>query len=336
MRPALRRLAPAAALAFALGCARDTNSAFAPAGPQAERLYDVTIMFVAVCGTVWLIVTALWIAALLRRNREDPPARDAVSEQKMHRMVAGAVGVTVLVLVGFLAVEFATSRANAAAPDEAFIDIHIVGHQWWWEIHYEDSVPSRRVTTANELHVPVGRAVRLKLTANDVIHSFWAPNLHGKLDLIPGQTNSLHFRVDRPGVYRGKCAEFCGLQHAKMDIIIVAESEADFAAYLARSRRAAAPPADSLRQRGQEVFLAGACVMCHTVRGTPAGGRLGPDLTHLASRRTIAAGALPNRKGYLAGWILDPQTIKPGARMPANDIPAADLEALLAYLGGLE
>jgi cytochrome c oxidase subunit II len=316
-------------------CARDTNSAFAPVGPQSGRMYDMFLVLVVVNGMVWLVVTSLWLLGMWRRRRSEPSI-DEASERRMYRVVTGALITTVVILLSFLLVEMGTSRAIGASLDENPIDIGVVGHQWWWEVHYEDAIPSRAVITANEIHVPVGQPVRLKLSSNDVIHSFWAPNVHGKIDLIPGHATSLRFRVDRPGVYRGKCAEFCGFQHAKMDFLVIAEPPAQYRAWLAGQRNPAVNPTDSVRLRGQEVFLAGTCVMCHTIRGTPAGGRVGPDLTHLASRRTIAAGALPNRRGYLGGWIVDPQSIKPGVRMPANPFPAQDLQALLEYLESLK
>jgi cytochrome c oxidase subunit II len=176
----------------------------------------------------------------------------------------------------------------------------------------------------------------LELRSTDVIHSFWPPNLTGKRDLIPGKVNSLWFQADTPGVYRGQCAEFCGHQHAKMGFLVIADRPDSFATWLASQRDTASTPTTELTQRGQEVFLASSCVMCHTISGTPAGSRIGPDLTHLASRRTIAAGTLPNTRGNLAGWILNPQRIKPGTRMPPNQLNPADLQALLAYLESLK
>jgi cytochrome c oxidase subunit II len=199
-------------------------------------------------------------------------------------------------------------------------------------VEYRDVVAQRGATTANEIHVPVGRMVVLELRSTDVIHSFWPISLGAKRDQIPGKENSLWLRADRPGVYRGQCAEFCGHQHAKMAFLVVAERPDSFERWLATQRDTAATPADSLTRRGQEVFLGSSCVMCHAIAGTPAGSRIGPDLTHLAGRRTIAAGTLPNTRGNLAGWIVDPQTIKPGAKMPPNLLPPADLQALLAYL----
>jgi cytochrome c oxidase subunit 2 len=192
------------------------------------------------------------------------------------------------------------------------------------------------VITANEIHIPVGQPVEFQLKSRDVIHSFWVPTLHGKRDLIPRHVTTMTLQADRPGVYRGQCAEFCGYQHAHMAILVVAEPLEQFAAWLEHQRRPAAEPSDARQQRGQEVFLSAPCVMCHTIRGTLAGGRVAPDLTHIAGRHTLAAGTLPNTPGHLAGWIIDPQHIKPGNRMPAHSLNADDLQALLAYLGSLK
>jgi cytochrome c oxidase subunit 2 len=185
------------------------------------------------------------------------------------------------------------------------------------------------------MHIPVGQPIVLKLTSHDVIHSFWAPNLHGKRDLIPGHVTTIGFQADKPGVFRGQRAEFCGYQHA-MAFLIVAESPDEFSAWLDQQRRPAAQPLDAVQQRGQEVLLSSPCMMCHTIQGTPAGGKVAPDLTHLASRRTIAAGTLPNTPGHLAGWIIAPQNIKPGSNMPPNTLDPDALQSLLAYLMSLK
>jgi cytochrome c oxidase subunit 2 len=177
--------------------------------------------------------------------------------------------------------------------------------------------------------------VRVRVRSADVIHSFWVPALHGKTDMIPGQVAETTIQADRPGEYIGQCAEFCGHQHAHMRLVVVAEPPAAFEAWLAAQRRPAPPPETDAQRQGQDVFLRGPCVMCHAIGGTPAGSRVGPDLTHVASRRMLAAGTLPNTTGHLAGWLLDPQGVKPGARMPPSGLGAAELQALLAYLGTL-
>jgi cytochrome c oxidase subunit 2 len=290
----------------------------------------------AIAAVVFVLVVAALLAALFRRRRAGEDAEDPVRERRMAAVIALSAGATVATLVAVLFLSFGTGRRLTATPPPEALQILITGRQWWWEVEYRDSVANRWATTANEIHVPVGRPVVFELRGGDVIHSFWVPNLGVKRDMIPGQETSIWFRADSPGVYRGQCAEFCGYQHAKMAFLVVAEPAPQFTAWLERQRDTARTPADSVAQRGQEVFLASSCVMCHAVAGTPAGSRVGPDLTHLAGRRTIAAGTLPNTRGHLAGWIVDPQQIKPGSRMPPNQLEPGDLQALLAYLESLE
>jgi len=278
----------------------------------------------AVCLVVF--VTLMW-AALHRRPRENE-----VSNRSLRTPVLLATGLTVLILFGFLIADISVGRAITTNPGKEAVQIRVTGRQWWWEVQYRDSIPSNWVTTANEIHVPVGRPVVFELRSGDVIHSFWPPSLTAKRDLIPGNENSLWFQADSAGVYRGQCAEFCGHQHAKMGFVIVAEPPDSFKNWLESQRDTAMTPYDPVARRGQEVFLGSSCVMCHAIGGTPAGSRVGPDLTHLASRRTIAAGTLPNTRGNLAGWIINPQAIKPGTRMPPSPLEPDDLQALLTYL----
>ncbi|MFL5514978.1 MAG: cytochrome c oxidase subunit II [Gemmatimonadales bacterium] len=312
------------------------HSALAPAGPLAsaidERLWDPMY---ATALAVFVLVTAalLWGAFRRRDAAEDPTAPD--TERSLKRSVGVATGATVVILFVFLVLDISVGRAVTASPGPHALPVRVTGHQWWWEVQYPDSVPNNWVTTANEIHVPVGRPVVIELRSTDVIHSLWPPNLSGKRDLIPGYENSLWFRADTAGVYRAECAEYCGHQHAKMSLVVVAEPRDSFEQWLVQQRDTALTPTDSLGLRGQEVFLGSSCVMCHAIGGTPAGSRVGPDLTHLASRSTIAAGTLPNTRGNLAGWIVDPQRIKPGTRMPPNQLSPSDLNALLAYLGTL-
>ena len=308
------------------------HSALKPAGPQARVAEGLWNSMYATAIVVFLLVMAALLWAAFRRRRAEEPARDPAGERRMRRVVAAAAGITTIVLFTFLVSDISAGRAVTATPGKDAIQIIVTGHQWWWEVQYRDSVPQRWVTTANEIHVPVGRQVAVELRSTDVIHSFWPPNLTRKRDLIPGNENSLWFQADSAGVYRAECAEYCGHEHAKMALLVVAQSPDSFARWLVQQRDTAHTPADSLTSRGQEVFLSSACVMCHSIAGTPAGSRVGPDLTHLASRATIAAGTLPNTRGNLAGWIVDPQRIKPGAKMPPNQLDPADLRALLAYL----
>jgi cytochrome c oxidase subunit 2 len=323
-------------LALALtGCvAYDQQSALDPAGPAAGSVHRLWYLMLVV-GTVAFVLVVAALLLVTRRRMTVPlemddirsPAREASAK----RAVIVAVAATVVVL--FMVLVFDLGVARGLAPDAApSLSIHVIGHQWWWEIEYEDSIPQRRVRLANEIHLPVGQRVLVKLDSHDVIHSFWVPNLAGKRDLIPGHHTQTWIHADRPGVYRAQCAEFCGLEHAKMSLFVVAESRERFTAWLDAQRASPLPPTDTLAVRGRLVLESGSCAMCHTVASTLARGRVGPDLTHVASRNSLAAGTLPNTPGYLAGWIVDPQTIKPGAQMPANQLSPADLRAVVAYL----
>ncbi|HEU4523477.1 MAG TPA: cytochrome c oxidase subunit II [Gemmatimonadales bacterium] len=307
------------------------HSAHAPAGPQAMLLDRLGDLMYAIAAVVFAMVVIAMLVAVFRRRGEGESLEEPVRERRMAMVVAAAAAATVAALVTVLLLSFGTGRRLTAPPPDA-LQVRVTGRQWWWEVEYRDSVANRWATTANEIHVPVGRPVVFQLRGGDVIHSFWVPNLGVKRDMIPGQETSIWFQADTPGVYRGQCAEFCGYQHAKMAFLVVAEPPAEFIAWLDRQRDTARTPADSLARRGQEVFLSSSCVMCHAVGGTPAGSRIGPNLTHLAGRGTIGAGALPNTRGHLAGWIVDPQQIKPGVRMPPNALEPQDLQALLAYL----
>lgn len=307
-------------------------------GPQAggvERqwwfaFYTAVAVYTATIGALlWAIGRARRRAARGESLRED-------HERRMTHGVTIGVGISVAILLVFLFYDFTLGRSISGSPSKHPLTISVVGHQWWWEVQYEDSIPQNRVTTANEIHIPVGQPVLFRLTSTDVIHSFWVPNLAGKKDLIPGYTQSFWFQADTAGTYRGQCAEFCGMQHAKMGMFIVAEPLEQYRLWVAQQKQPAETPTDTLAQRGGEIFMTGQCAMCHNINGTSAGSGAGPDLTHLASRRTIAAGTLPNTRGNLAGWIVDPQTIKPGTHMPPNMLTPKDLEALLAYLQGLK
>ena len=317
------------------GCA-GIQSALHPAGPQATHISQLWWLMLWVCAGVFVLVVGLLLYAVWHPRRQDQTVTAPETERRTAGVVAAAVAVTGLVLFAFLIADFRTSRALAALSTPQPLKVTITGHQWWWHIEYAAPVPNQRVTTANELHIPVGRPVLLELTSHDVIHSFWVPNLHGKKDLIPGYVTSLWLQADQPGVFRGQCAEFCGYQHAHMAFLVVAEPPAQFAAWLEAQRAPAVAPSEALQQRGQEVFFASACVLCHTIRGTPAGARAAPDLTHLASRQTLAAATLPNVPGHLAGWIVDAQQSKPGNKMPPNSLTGSDLQALLAYLTSLK
>lgn len=221
------------------------------------------------------------------------------------------------------------------APAEPKLTIEVTGHEWWWEVRYLSDDPHRVFTTANEIHLPVGEPVRLELNTADVIHSFWVPAIGGKTDLIPGRTNTTILQATKPGIYRGQCAEFCGLQHANMAFVVVAESPEDFQAWRDSQLSMSPEPRSDRAKAGKQVFMRH-CSGCHAVRGTDAGGALGPDLTHLMDRKTLAAGTLPNTIGHLAGWVANPQALKPGNKMPLVELSPEDLLQVHAYLRTLE
>jgi cytochrome c oxidase subunit 2 len=311
------------------------QSALDSAGPQAARIEGLWWMFFGLSAVVYAAVLAVLGAATLRGWRRRPARPPEEADAAMRPVVIGATGLTVGVVFVLLVASARTGRSLSRLEGGAAVTIDVTARQWWWEVTYEDGTPSERFTTANEIHIPVGRPVVVRGTSADVIHSFWVPNLHGKVDLIPGRHNSRWMQADVPGSYRGQCAEFCGLQHARMALTVVAEPMDSFEAWRRAQRQPAREPTGEEERRGRAVFESLTCPMCHSIRGTIAGGRVAPDLTHLKSRQTLAAGTLPNTRGHLAAWILDPQTIKPGNHMPPSGLAADETQALLAYLDGL-
>jgi cytochrome c oxidase subunit 2 len=293
-----------------------------------------------VSAVVVLLVLVLVLIASLRRH---PPARGEhalVGRTERHAglrwiYVGGLIvpGI-VLVLTNFFTI--GTLNAVSTPPRPPAVTVQVIGHRWWWEVKYVGAGAEQTVVTANEIHVPVGEPVKLELTSSDVVHSFWIPQLAGKTDLNPGMVNVSWIQADTAGIYRGQCTEYCGLQHANMAAYVVAESPERFREWLATERKPATPPGDPAAAAGEAVFVKSACAACHAIRGSDALGRVGPDLTHLASRHTIAAGTLDNTRGNLAGWIANSQAIKPGNDMPTMTLRPEDLQALLAYLETLK
>jgi cytochrome c oxidase subunit 2 len=245
--------------------------------------------------------------------------------------------VTTVVLFVFLLYSFSSGRSlTADLSQKNGLSIEVTAHQWWWEVRYDDVDASNVFTTANEIHIPVGVPVTFTLHGGDVIHSFWVPNLGGKKDLIPGKVSTIWLQADKPGVYRGQCAEYCGLQHARMAFWIVADPQDQFNAWRQDQNQTSVQPATDSQRRGQQVFLSATCVMCHAINGTPAGSNVGPNLTHVGSRNTIAAATLSNTREHLARWIVDSQQFKPGNKMPQNNLGQADLDAVVDYLQSLK
>jgi cytochrome c oxidase subunit II len=311
-------------------------------GPQAAHIVDLWRITIVVCSLVFAAVLVAVLLALWRAPRSGPHTAPDLSalerpDVPAQRRVAWATAVVVLLLLGLIMASVMTDRLLARLPLRDALHIELTAHQWWWELRYSDADPSREFNTANELHVPVGRPVILTLRSDDVIHSFWVPSVSGKKDLVPGRDTTHLMRVDQPGEFRGQCAEFCGAQHAWMALDLIAEPPAQFEAWAERQRGSASDSGDAQQQRGRALFLSGTCAMCHTIAGTDASARRAPDLTHVGSRKRIAAGTLPNNADALAQWIRDPQRFKPGVNMPSHPtLSNGDLAALAAYLGSLK
>jgi cytochrome c oxidase subunit 2 len=328
----MRRYGLVALAWLSAGCSGN-QSMFNPQGPAARSIASLGWFMLSVCAAIYVIVIAAMVWALLRRRHagDERPG----TTRTLTRTVAAATVVSAIVLLVFTVSTVVAGRGLNAPTGPGAITVDVIGHQWWWEFQYRDVTPSDFVTSPNELHIPVGVPVHLKAVSHDVIHSFWIPNLHGKRDLIPGQVTNTWIQADQAGTYRGQCAEFCGYQHAHMAFVVVAEPMDKFLAWIGHQRQPASEPETDAERRGRDVFLQTTCVMCHTVRGTIAGARLGPELTHVGSRMTIAAGTLPNTRGHLGGWVSDAQAVKPGSRMPPNVLQPDDLQAVLSYLRSL-
>jgi len=312
------------------------QSALFPAGDQAAWQFDVLALMLWVCGAMYLAVLAFLAIALWRGRRrradKDTPLSDPAAPGLERGLIAWSAivvaGLTVLVVGSFLA-----DRGLAGARARESLTVRVTAHQWWWRIAYR-TPDGLWVETANEMHLPVGRTARIEVGSADVIHSLWIPPLAGKMDVIPGHANVIDITPRRVGWYRGTCGEFCGAQHAHMALDVRVDTAAGFGRWLA----AQAAPAghDAAVAGGERIVTNGPCAECHTIRGTAAAGRPGPDLTHLASRRSIAAGALPMSLGALEGWIVQPNALKPGTNMPAVALTPVQSDAAAAYLASLK
>jgi cytochrome c oxidase subunit 2 len=313
------------------------QSALDPHGVQSAQIRHTLFIFLIVAAAVWLAVVIVLGLSLLRRKRaaDAPLDLDQPFESRSGRLIMGLGIATVIIVLGLSLVSYAGQRA-VFAKDQDVLTIRIIGHQWWWEVRYEANSPDRIFTTANEIRIPTGRPVKVELESADVIHSFWVPSLTGKMDLITGQKNELQFTAGNAGIYRGQCAEFCGLQHAHMAFAVIALAPEEFGRWRDRENQDAVRPADSLGRHGEQLFRGRGCALCHTVRGTLAGGQLGPDLTHVGSRTTLAAGTLPMSPAALGAWIADPQHIKPGNLMPQMPLQSDELIAIIHYLEQLK
>lgn len=301
-----------------------------PAGPHAGAVTTLSWVLLAMAAVVLLVVGVALGLALFG----GPRWKARLGRERL--VWIGGLGFPVVVLSAVLVYGLSlTSRlTEPPGPDEP--RVRVTGEMWWWRVAYLDAGGREVVQDANEVRIPAGRPVTFELEAADVIHAFWVPRLGGKIDMIPGRRNLLRLQADRPGVYGGQCAEYCGGPHALMGLVVVAMPPAEYEAWRSAAASPPPPPADPLAARGRDVFAASGCGACHTVGGTDANGLGGPDLTRVGARRTLGAGILPNNRGTLAGWVADSQTIKPGNRMPAYaGLSGEELQALAAYLEGL-
>jgi cytochrome c oxidase subunit 2 len=331
----VRQVLLAAVLAACAAC-EAPMSIFGAAGEGGRRISALAWFMITAATIVYVAVMALFIVAMSRNRARDPKAVDLSRPGHGFIIWGGAVMPSIVLAAVFVAGLAAMGRFPARASDRAPA-FTITGHQWWWQVDYDDPDLPGRFTTANELHVPVGETVRIRLVSGDVIHSFWVPGLQGKIDLIPGDTNEVRIHAEKAGTYRGQCAEFCGQQHANMAFTVVAESRASWVAWIAAQQALAKEPTDSMAALGRELVTGGPCAMCHTLRGTNARGQVGPDLTHVGSRLTIAAGTLPNTLGTMEAWVANAQALKPGARMPTiTQFSGRELRAVATYLETLK
>lgn len=317
--------------------ASSATSIFSPAGTPAQSIFSLSMLVLSVTAVIFLIVSGLLLYAILRyRHRPDDDGREPAQIYGSNQIELSWTVIPILIVVMLflsttrviLGTEHIPKPANA-------LDVTVVGHQFWWEYSY----PKYGVVTANELHVPISDPASmtptyLNMTSADTDHSFWVPRLAGKMDLIPNRINTMWIDPQQPGLYLGQCAQYCGTQHAKMLLRVYAETPADFAAWIRHQQQPANEDftGNPDAAAGKEVFMHNACINCHTIRGTVATGRFGPDLTHLASRDTIASGAFPNTAANLRQWVDDPNSMKPGSLMPSMHLNQHDLDLITAYL----
>jgi cytochrome c oxidase subunit II len=335
----MRRLAPLLWLPALGGC--EGVQAIGPSdGAEAARIGGLFTLFLIVTLIFYAAVLAFLLAAWWRRRGgDDSPDPEAPrGDRPLNRALLVWIGAVVAGLTGLTLASYFTDRgiAGDVPGGQPLLSVELVANQWWWDIRYHFPDKSQTVRTANELHLPVGVPAMIYLKSNDVIHSFWVPNLAGKQDIIPGKVNDIVLAPRRVGRFRGQCAEYCGIQHAHMALDVTVESKADFARWLGLQQRPAPAPATPLQQAGYDYVTTRECSSCHAIAGTPASAQVGPDLTHLLSRRSIAAGTYPMSRGHLYAWIADPQGAKPGNNMPVVGLDADQLHAVVAYLETLK
>jgi cytochrome c oxidase subunit 2 len=303
---------------------------FDPASPQAAAISGLFMLVLAICGVILMIVVGM-VGFSLIRFRQRPGSREpqpCFGNRKLE--ITWTVGPTLIVIWLFVLTARGMSLSDPPSTQEP--DLIVIGHQWWWEVRY----PPTGVVTAGEIHIPVGRNLRVRLESADVIHDFWAPKLARKIQAIPGETNYIWLEADASDNYAGFCAEYCGAQHSWMHFSVIAESPAEYAAWLLEQEKPAATPATDLARQGLKIFQTMTCISCHSIRGVSVVGSAAPDLTHLASRKTLGAGILPNTEANLLRWLKNPQDVKPGCLMPNLKLTDAQASALASYLETLQ
>jgi cytochrome c oxidase subunit 2 len=310
-------------------------------GVESSNFLTLFAIFMAVCTIMYLLVVGALLVGLWRSRRSFEPltvetGRHHETSPLMKPALIAWAAVIAVGLVVLTIASFFTDRSNAAAVRSPQLTITVTGNQWWWDVVYTSHQASNMIRTANEIHLPVGIPAEISLKSNDVIHSLWIPNLAGKQDLTPGRVTDLQLLPTKTGTYRAQCAEFCGIQHAHMALDVTVESKADFEKWVAAQQRVAFAPTTPLQVAGYRYFISRECSACHAINGTDANGQVAPDLTHFASRRSIAAGTLPMNTGNLYGWIADPQAQKPGTQMPTIGLEPNELHAVVAYLEALK
>jgi cytochrome c oxidase subunit II len=321
-------------LLFSFSAYGQESSTLEPHGEAAREIANLWSVMLFIAIAVYGQVLSLFFMGLFRRrnvNENDTPDLSPPSRNTHLFIIANGIAIPIVILVIVFALNLASLLALSPDDTNTALRIEVIGHRWWWEVRY----PDHNIITANEIYIPTNTHVELQLTSADVIHSFWLPSLSGKADLIPNRSNSMYLYTETEGEYLAQCAELCGVQHARMRAYVMAVPADEFEQWMSQEQQLAPIPETDELLRGQQIFLGAACVYCHTIRGTSASGVIGPDLTHLASRSTLGAGIIPNTRANLAGWIIDPQSIKPGNLMPPIYLEAEDLQALVLYLESL-
>jgi len=315
------------------------QSIFGAAAVEDRQFLGLFWFFLAVCGLMYVLVIAFLVLGIARRTAEANVVETGRHHRSHPAMRSTLIGWTALIgigLAGLAIASFVTDRSMAEAATGEKLAVTVTGNQWWWDIVYNSADASKTLRTANELHLPVDVPTRIYLKSNDVIHSFWVPSLAGKQDLIPGRDNDITIVPKKVGIFRGQCAEFCGVEHAKMNLVVVVEPYPEFIKWWEHQLQPAPAPRTPLALAGYSYVTTGPCSSCHNIGGTPASGQIAPDLTHLASRKSLAAGSMPMSKGNLYGWVGDPQSLKPGNKMPTIGLEPDQLHAVVAYLETLK